>query len=86
MVTLTVMHQLLNFFLCTCYFRESSAGGAVGGNAASSSDSSETSVSKQKKKRRDLPVFPKVEVSKNKLVLKWAAAASNSSSEGEIQT
>ena len=65
---------------------ESIAGGAVGGNAASSSDSSETSVSKRKKKRKELLVSPKVEVSKNKLVLQWAATASNSSSEGEIQT
>ena len=38
------------------------------------------------KKRKELPVSPKVEVSKNKLVLQWAAAASNSSSDGEIQT
>ena len=83
---MTVTHQLLNFF-CTCYFRESShAGSAVGGNTASSSDSSETSVSKRKKKRKDLPVSPKVEVSKNKLVLQWAPPGSNSSSEGEMQT
>ena len=36
--------------------------------------------------RQELPVSPKVEVSKNKLVLQWAATASNSSSDGEIQT
>ena len=76
MVTLTVMHQLLNFF---CVL-------VIGSNAASSSDSSETSVSKRKKKRKEFPVSPKVEVSKNKLVLQWAAAASNSSPNGEIQT
>ena len=85
MVTLTVMHHLLNFF-CVLVISEKVVLAVLLAVMQLHPLTIQRLVLANKRREKNFQFLQKLKFSKNKLVLQWAAAASNSSSEGEIQT